>query len=147
MYITCLLLTPYTHSQQTMLLSNCPGFSWNRVNCHKKPVGHTAWSLTQSNQTNGIFSSMWWHAGWGRVITAREHAGHHAVRKLHCVFLASYFLLISIIVVTVLFFCCSVKLSLSQHTNFAFFLLIFLPIPLAGSSESATRWSFVASQG
>jgi len=40
-----------------------------------------------------------------------------------------YILLISIIVVTVPFVCCSVKLRLSQRTSFCLFLSILLPTP------------------
>ena len=53
---------------------------------------------------------------------AGEPAGHQAVRVALCIPLfVSYILLFSvIIVVTVRFLCCSVKLSLSPPTSFAF---------------------------
>ena len=77
---------------------------------------------------------MWCHAldisrgaGQGRIIAPREWAGHQLVRKLHCVFLVLYILFISTIVVIVLFLCYSVKLSLSQPTNFTFFFWFFSP--------------------
>ena len=48
----------------------CPGFGWDGVSFHKKPVG-----LTQTSQSNRIFDAMRHHAqylcgggGWGRVI-------------------------------------------------------------------------------
>ena len=54
----------------------------------------------------------------GSLITAQECAGHWAVRESCSVYLL---VLICIIVVTVRFLHCSVKLSLSWPTNFAFF--------------------------
>ena len=45
-----------------------PGFSWDKVNFHKKLVG-----LTQTSQSNGIFCGMWWHAQYlsGELTEAR----------------------------------------------------------------------------
>ena len=44
-------------SFRNFCLMRCPGFSWDRVNCHKKLAG-----LTQTSQSNGIFCTMWCHA-------------------------------------------------------------------------------------
>jgi len=43
------LLCHLTHGAGTW----CPGFGWNRVNFHKKPVG-----LIQTSQPKGIFNIM-----------------------------------------------------------------------------------------
>jgi len=47
------------------------------------------------------------------------------VYPLLCIFFLSVLLLCFF-----LFLCCSVELSLSQPTSFAFFLLVLLPVPL-----------------
>jgi len=53
-------------------------------------------------------------------MAAWERVEYWKVGELHCVFLALCILFISITVVTVLFLCCSVTLSLSQPVSFAF---------------------------
>jgi len=60
---------------------------------------------------------------------AQECAGHQAVRDSCSVYSLSFYILISIVVVTVHFLCCSVKLSLSRPTSFTFFFCVLLPTP------------------
>jgi len=71
----------------------------------------------------------------GKLITAWEHSGYQAVRVALCISLfILYIHLISIIVVTVCFVCCPVKLPLSRPTSFCLFLSILLPIPVGGGA-------------
>jgi len=58
-----------------------------------------------------------------------------------------YILLISIIVVTVLFICCSVKLFLSRLTSFLPFSFHSPPHLSGGRGNRVTVWPFVASHG
>jgi len=65
-----------------------------------------------------------------------------AVRVTICVLqfcFVFYILLIGIIVVTVPFFCCSVKLPLSRPTSFCLFLSILLRTP---AGRGAATWHF-----
>ena len=104
----------------------CPVFGWERVNFPRKLGGATArtvdpnWPSKRDIPYPVTSCSLYsWRAGWGRVIAAREQAGHRAVRKLHYVSLALYVLFTSIVIF--LFLCGSVKLSLSQPMSFASF--------------------------
>ena len=66
-------------------------------------------------------------------MAAGGHAGHQAVREscsMYSLGVLLYILLISIIVVSVRFLCCSVKPSLSQPMRFASFFPILLPTPV-----------------
>ena len=108
---------------------------------------YTAEWLTLTSQTNVIFYTMWyraWYLSWGvgqrRVIAAWEQAGHRAVRQLHSVFFS-----VSFTVVTVLFLCYSVKLSLSQHTSFAFIFRFSSPYhQKRWRNEQAAKWFLAA---
>jgi len=79
-------------------------------------------------------------SGWGswlrgKSVTAREHAGCQEMRVALCIVLfVLHISLISIIVVTVCFVCCSVKLPLSQPMSFCLFLSILLPTPVGGGA-------------
>jgi len=78
---------------------------------------------------------MYCHAGFGVGELARGEVNGgsraceaSAVRVALCISLfVLYILLISIVVVTVHFICCSVKLPLSRPTSFAFFFPFFSP--------------------
>jgi len=77
----------------------------------------------------------------------RECVARWAVRVALCISLfVLYIFLINVIVVTVHFVSCSVKLPLSQTTSFAFFFPFSSPLQ-EGRGDRATAWSFVASHG
>jgi len=126
----------------------CPGFSWDRVNFHKKPGGDTAgpadpnWPDNPGIRYRVPSCSM---RSWG---AARECAGHRAVREMLYVFPWGFLdaLLISIISVTVCFLCCSVKLPLSQLTSLPF-SSHSSPCRSGGRGDRAAMWSFVAGRG
>jgi len=85
--------------------------------------------------------------GGGKAVAAWECAGHWAVRAALCILLfVLYILLISIIVVTIGFVCCSVKLSLSWPVSFLPFSYHSPPHPSGGRGERVTTWPFVADQ-
>jgi len=83
----------------------------------------------------------------GEVIVAWEHAGHRAVSVALCISFVFCILLTCIIVVTVCFLYCSVKLSLSLPTNFTFFLLVLLSTSPMGRGNRVTTCFFLASWG
>jgi len=58
-----------------------------------------------------------------------------------------YILLISIVLATVPFLCCSVKLPLCRPRNFCLFLSILLPTPVGGGATETLCGPFVAGQG
>jgi len=129
----------------TQNLCMCPGFGWDSVNFHKKSGGDTAgmadpnWpSKVGYSMPCAIIHSRVWgrELSSGRLTTVGEHAGHWAVRELLCVFPWGFFsiLFISIIVVTVHFLGCSVKLSSSWHRNFAFFF------PFSTTAQQGEGW-------
>jgi len=101
----------------------------------KSQEGTQPGQLTQTGQRDRVFNTMCWvsdgGAGQGgKLIVAREHVGHWAVRVTLCISLfVLYILLMSIIVITVHFVHCSVKLPLSLPTSFCLFLSILLPNP------------------
>jgi len=71
----------------------------------------------------------------GKAVAAQEHAGHWAVRvALYVSLFVLYIFLISIVVVTVPFVYCSVKLPLSPSVRFCLFLAILLPTPVGGGA-------------
>jgi len=81
----------------------------------------------------------------GKSVVARECTGHQVVRVSLCILLfVLYIVLISIVVVTVLLVCCSVKLPLSQPTSFLPFSFHFPPHPSGGTGNRATAWPFAA---
>ena len=78
--------------------------------------------------------------GSGKAVAARERTGHRVVRAALCILLfVLYILLISIVVVTVHFIFCSVKLPLSRPTSFCLFLSILLPTPATGGAIERPR--------
>ena len=89
--------------------------------------------LTRTSQTKqGIryhVPSCWVPVGElarGKAVVAREHTGHWMVRVSLCIsLLVLYILLISIVLVTVCFVCCSVKLPFSQPKGFCLFFFPF----------------------
>jgi len=120
-----------------------PGFSQDRVNFHKKPLGDTDWLADPNRPTKcGIryyvtSCLVCWvgELAGGKLNTARECAGHWVVRVAPCItLLILYIILLNTIVVTVHFLCCSFKLSLSWHTTFAFFF------PLSSPPQRGHRW-------
>jgi len=77
-----------------------------------------------------------------------EHAGHWAVRAALCILLfVLYILLISVIVVTVPFVCCSVKLPLSGPMRFCLFLSILLLTPAGEGTTEQLHGPFVVGRG
>ena len=67
----------------------------------------------------------------GRLVVAQEHMEHRAPRVALCIsHFVWYILFVSIIVVTVCFICCSVKLPLPWPTSFCLFLSILLHSPV-----------------
>jgi len=110
--------------------------------------------LTQTGQTEqGIqyhVPSCWVLVGelaGGKAVTARECAGHRAVRVALCISLfVLYILFISIVVVTVPFVCCSVKLPLSRPTS-VFFSFHSPAHPSGGRAYRATALPFIAGHG
>jgi len=71
----------------------------------------------------------------GKIVMAWEHAGHCLVRAALCMLLfALYILLISIMVVTVRFVCCSIKLPLIL-TFFSAFFFPFSSPPQSGEGQ------------
>ena len=86
--------------------------------------------LTQTGQTNGVFDTTCHHArcevrdlAGGRWIALGSALGIRQWESCPVFSLVLYILFISTVAVTVLFLCCSIKLPLSQPTNFAFFVL------------------------
>jgi len=80
-------------------------------------------------------------AGGGKAVAAREHTEHRVVRvALSILLFVLYILLLCIVVVTVRFVCCSVKLFLpfSSHSP---------PHPSGGKGGRVTLWPFVAGHG
>ena len=116
--------------------------------------GVTAGWLTHAGQTEqGIpyrVPSCWvlvWELPGGKAVAAQKHVGHWAVRVAICIsLLVLYIFVISIVVVTVLFICCSVKLHSFRPMSFPVFLP-FLSHPSRGRGDRATAWPFVASHG
>ena len=106
--------------------------------------------LSQTGQTE---QGIWYHAGfrWGSwqagggFSSGRSgHAGHQVVGDAVCILLFVLCILrTSIVVVTVFFICCSVKLPLSWPTSFAFFFPFSSP-PQGGEGQHGP---FVASHG
>jgi len=114
----------------------------HRLNYHHKPGGDTA-GLTDSNQSNkteySILCAIMLGSDWGEVVggkrvTTWEHTGHWAVRVALCIsWFVLYILLISsIVVVTVRFICCSIKLPLYQPISFFAFFFPFSSPPERG---------------
>jgi len=114
----------------------CPGFSQERVNFHQKPEGTQPCQLTETGQKEqGIPYHVppCWVPG-EKLIVAQELVGHWVVRVTVCISLfVLCILLISVIVVTVPFVCCSVKLL----TRFFAFFFPFSSPPQHGEG----RWS------
>jgi len=110
-------------------------FAWDRVDFHKKPGGDRVgpadpnwpnkWGIRYHVTSCSVLRGA--KLAKGRLIVAGEHAGHQAVRQLLCVFGYLYILVISIMVVSVSFLCCSVKQSLSQSMSFAIFFQFSSP--------------------
>jgi len=74
-------------------------------------------------------------AGQGEGVVSWERVGHQTVKAALCILLfILYILLISIVVVTVRFICCSVQLPLSLPMRFSLFLPILLPTPAGGGA-------------
>jgi len=113
-------------------IAHCAGFGQDMVNFTRiNRKGTQPGRLTQTGQTKWVFYTMYHHAqfwmgelagvGAGKLIAAQECAGHKAVRAAPLISLFVFcILLISIIVVTVCFVCCSVKLPLFWPTSFVF---------------------------
>jgi len=131
---------------------DCPGFSQNRVNFHWNPGRGTArWAdSTWPNRTGYSIpcaimlgssgGGSWATETHSRLGSAQRQSGRASlwvVRFVLC------FLLICIVVVTVLFVCCSVKLPLSRPTSICLFLSILLHTLLG---EVRPRGAFVASR-
>ena len=103
---------------------------------------------------NEVLDTMCLHAGFqwgswlGKTVAAWECAGHHVVRvALSVLLFVLYILLICIVVVTVHFICCSVKLPLSRPTIFLPFCFSSPPCPSGGRGGRATAWPFFADHG
>ena len=129
----------------------CPGFGQDRVNFHQESGGNTAgWAdPTWPNRAGYsipcaiMLGSSGGELGSGKAVVAWERTWWRVVRVALCVLLfVLCILLIRIVVVTVPFVCCSVKLPLSQPT-------IFLPVsfyspshPSGGRGGRAAAWPF-----
>ena len=129
------------------LISFCPGFKRDRVNFHQNLGRGTAgWAdPTWPNRAGySVPCAFMLGSRWGgaeqRELT-QEHAA--AVRSgraaLWVVRIVLCILLICIIIVTVPFVCCSVKLPLSRPTCFCLFLSILLCTAAGGG---AATWRF-----
>jgi len=119
--------------QGELYTERCPGFGQDRVNFHQKPRRDTARQTdpTWPNQTGYsipcavMLGSRWGAGQGGKLNAAEERTGHRVVRVALCISLfVLCILLISVIVVTVPFLCCSVKLPLSLPTSFCLFLSV-----------------------
>jgi len=81
--------------------------------------------------------SEWGSCPGGKFITARERMGYR--RAAPCILLfVMYILLISVVVGTVRFVCCSVKLPIPQPMSFAFFFPFSSP-PQQGEGRQSDR--------
>jgi len=77
-----------------------------------------------------MLGSEWGSWPQGKFITAQECTGHRVVRvALSILLFILYILLISIVIATVLFVCCSIKVPLCKTHEFYLFLSILLPSP------------------
>ena len=131
----------------------CPGFGQDRVNFHRNPGWGTAGQGDWPHlaKQSRVFHTMCRHAGFGWEWPGGRELTHGSgawvpVRSgraaLWVVRFVLCFLLICIVVVTVPFVCCSVKLPLSRPTSFACFFP-FSSAPRRG--EGRPRGTFVAS--
>ena len=130
-------LKSHLYLQQPRSSSFCPGFGWDRVNFHKKPGRDTAGPADPNWPNKGVFATMCphgvaqhWGGSWlggGELWLSSALRIGWCERVVLRIPLFLYILLISIVVVTVHFLCCSVKLPVSRPTSFAFFFLFSLP--------------------
>ena len=128
----------------------CPGFIWDRVNFHRR-LGGDRLGRADPNRPGGILNTRWPNAqqiaggaGWRRGCAAWEQAGHQAVRKLQCVSLTLYVLLV---VLSLLFSSFFAVLLNCLYPNLRVLPLSSSspPIPLGwGGSERAAAWFFIA---
>jgi len=76
-------------------------------------------------------------SGWGEL-GSRKALAAQAVRAALCVLLFVLCIhLICVVVVIVLFVCCSAKLPLSRPTSFCLFLSVLLRTPAGGGAAAA----------
>jgi len=95
-----------------------------------------------------MLDSGWWSWAGVKSVTVPERAGHQAVRVALCFLLfVLYVLLIGIVVVTIPFIWCSVKLPLCRPTSFFLFLSILLPAPIGGGVIEQAHGPFIAGHG
>jgi len=127
-----------------------PGFDWDRVNVHKKLGGDTArpadpnWPGERDIPHHAGF--LHGGAGRGRVTAVRARAGHWALRKWHRVSFGFVYPFYRITGGVLFAPRCSVKLSLSQPTRFAFSFQLSSPSHCGGTDRAAARFS-ATSQG
>ena len=123
------ILTLRPKHNWSKLIQCCPGFGWDRVNFHKKPVRDTA---RQADPNWPNKRGIWYPVPPGSVLSGGSWPGRGQLhlgctlgigqweRVPLCIPLFLYILLFSI-GVTVCFLRCSVKLPLSWPMSFAFF--------------------------
>jgi len=75
----------------------------------------------------------------GKAVMALELVGHRVVRVALSVSWFVLYILICIVVVTVPFVWCSVRLPLSRPTSFCLFPSILLPTPAGGGAAERLR--------
>ena len=128
----------------------------DRVKFHQKPGGDTArpagpkwskrWGIRYHVMSYSVLSGG--KLVGGKMVMAQEHTGRRAVRVALCILLfVLHILLVRIIVITVRFLYCSVKLPLSRPTSFVCLPLHSPPHPSGERGNSMTAWSFVSGQG
>jgi len=122
-------------------------FGQDRVNFHQNPGRDTAgWAEpTWTNRAGYSIPCVVMLGSGGEVageaIAPRESAGKVRVVLSISLFVL-YILFISIVVVTVPFVCCSVKLPLSRPTSFLPVSFHSPPHPHGGRDGRATEWAF-----
>ena len=133
----------------TLFILSCPGFGQDRVNFLQEPGRNTAGRADPTWPNRAGYSiphavmlgSGGGELGSGKGLAAWEHAAAAGSESYSLRFarFVLCILLICIVVVTVPFVCCSVKLPLSQPTSFCLFLSILLCTPAEGG---AAPWCF-----
>jgi len=130
-----------------VMMMHCPGFGQDRVNFHRTPGRCRAGRADPTWPNRAGYSipcDVMLGSGGGELGTGTHSwlgsmgTGPGELLSGSCG-LCCAFLLICIVVVTVPFVCCSVKLPLSRPTSFYLFLSILLCTPAGGG---ATAWRF-----